>query len=102
MRNLNQEDNFPSAELPAGNPSHSIILPPAYPAYPATQEFEPEASSSVPLSHYIWILERHLWKMVAFVAVCMIVTFVVSARMSPIYEATAPIDVDMTAPSNVA
>src|ERR1700722_12925497 len=101
MRNLNQEDNFPLAEPPAGNPSHSIILPPAYPAYPATQEFEPEAFSSVPLSHYIWILERHLWKMVAFVAVCMIVTFVVSARMQPIYEATATVDVDMQQPTDV-
>jgi succinoglycan biosynthesis transport protein ExoP len=82
-------------------PKLNVAVPPAYPPYPSTQDFEPEASTSVPLSHYIWILQRHLWKMVAFVVVCMIATFVVSARLKPIYEATATINVDMQAPVQV-
>jgi capsular exopolysaccharide synthesis family protein len=64
------------------------------------QEFEPE-TPPVPLSHYLWILRRHLWKIVAFVAVCVLVTAVVSARLRPIYESTATIDIDRQAPSEV-
>ncbi|MBI4890239.1 MAG: polysaccharide biosynthesis tyrosine autokinase [Acidobacteria bacterium] len=49
---------------------------------------------SLPLSHYIWILRRHLWKMAAFVAVVLIATAVVSLRMTPVYESTATLYVD--------
>src|SRR5271156_2302034 len=93
-------DNTPNS-TDIALPKLNVSAPAAYPPYPSTQDFEPEASTSVPLSHYIWILQRHLWKMVAFVAVCMTVTFVVSARLKPIYEATATIDVDMQAPVEV-
>src|ERR1035438_1103769 len=64
------------------------------------QEFEPEAPS-VPLSHYLWVLRRHLWKIVAFVASCVLATAVVSARLQPIYESTATVDVDRQAPQEV-
>ena len=64
------------------------------------QEFEPDAPK-VPLSHYLWILRRHLWKIVAFVAACVLVTAILSARLQPIYESTATIDVDRQAPSEV-
>ena len=39
--------------------------------------------------------------MIAFVAVCVLVTAVVTARLQPIYESTATIDVDRQAPSEV-
>jgi succinoglycan biosynthesis transport protein ExoP len=85
----------PSTETPRGRatpaPSSSI---------PLMQDAESEAST-VPLSHYLWILRRHLWKMVAFVAVCVVATLVVSARLKPIYESTATIDVDLKAPLGV-
>ena len=71
-----------------------------YPPWPPQQEFEPEAPA-VPLSHYFWILRRHLWKMVAFVASCVLVTAVVSARLQPIYESTATVDIDRQAPQEV-
>ena len=71
-----------------------------YPAIPPSPEFEPEPPA-VPLSHYLWILRRHLWKMLAFVAACTLVTFIVSARLKPIYESTATMDVDVHAPSDV-
>ncbi len=71
-----------------------------YAPLPSTQDFEPE-TPAVPLSHYFWVLRRHLWKMVAFVVVCMLITFIVSARLKPIYESTATINVDPQAPSAV-
>ncbi len=64
------------------------------------QEFEPEAPA-VPLSHYLWILRRHLWKIVAFVAACVLATAIVSARLQPIYESTVTIDIDRQEPAEV-
>ena len=49
---------------------------------------------SLPLSHYLWILRRHFWKMAAFVTVMMIATAVVSLRLTPVYESTATLYVD--------
>lgn len=69
-------------------------------ASPAMQEFELE-SPSVPLAHYLWILRRHQWRIVAFVAACVLLTAVVSARLQPLYESTAAIDIDRQAPSEV-
>src|SRR5947209_16439695 len=64
--------------------------------------FDPEPqSSAVPLTHYLWILRRHLWKIAAFVVVSVIATFVVSSRLTRIYEATATVDVDRQAPSGI-
>jgi capsular exopolysaccharide synthesis family protein len=71
-----------------------------YPPIPLQQDFEPEAPS-VPLSHYLWVLRRHLWEMIAFVTTCVLVTAVVSARLQPIYESMATVDVDRQAPSEV-
>jgi len=71
-----------------------------YPPFLPQQEFETK-SPSVPLSHYLWVLRRHRWMMIAFVAVCVLVTAVVTARLQPIYESTATIDVDRQAPSEV-
>jgi capsular exopolysaccharide synthesis family protein len=83
-------------------PGQSSNLPAVayYPPIPQQQEFEPE-TPAVPLSHYLWILRRHLWKIVAFVATCVLVTAVVSARLQPIYESTATIDIDRQAPTGV-
>jgi polysaccharide biosynthesis transport protein len=85
--------------IPSGQ---SSILPATayYPPLPLSQEFEPE-TPSVPLSHYLWILRRQRWKIAAFVATCVLVTAVVSARLQPIYESTATVDVDRQAPSEV-
>jgi len=71
-----------------------------YPPFPPQQEFETR-TPSVPLSHYLWVLRRHRWKMIAFVAVCVLVTAVVTSRLQPIYESTATVDVDRQAPSEI-
>jgi capsular exopolysaccharide synthesis family protein len=83
-------------------PGQSNILPALayYPQIAPQQEFEPEAPS-VPLSHYLWILRRHRWRIVAFVATCVLATAIVSARLQPIYESTTTVDIDRQAPSEV-
>jgi succinoglycan biosynthesis transport protein ExoP len=80
-----------------GNPTPVAFY--ATPVLPQ-QEFKPEAPA-VPLSHYLWILRRHGWKIVAFVATCICATLIVSARQKPIYESTATVDVDRQAPSEI-
>ena len=63
-------------------------------------EYEPSAAA-VPLSHYLWILRRHGWRMLAFVAFTVIATLAVSLRLTPIYESTVTIDVDRHMPTGV-
>lgn len=63
-------------------------------------EYEPSAAA-VPLSHYLWILRRHGWRMLAFVAFVVIATLVISLRLTPIYESTVTIDVDRHMPTGV-
>jgi capsular exopolysaccharide synthesis family protein len=60
---------------------------------------EPE-EQAVPLSHYLWILKRHRWKILSFVVVGVAATIVVSSRITPVYESTATIDVDRQMPSD--
>lgn len=85
--------------FPPGQSQHLPVLAYHQPI-PQQQEFKAEAPR-VPLSHYLWILRRHRWKIVAFVSTCVLVTAVVSARLQPIYESTAIVDVDRQAPSEV-
>ncbi len=79
----------------------AALTVPAYYSPIAVQEETESGGPAVPLSHYVWILRRHIWKILAFVATCLLATFVVSARMQPIYESTATVDVDRQAPSEV-
>jgi len=80
-----------------GNPTPVAFY--ATPVLPQ-QELKPEAPA-VPLSHYLWILSRQAWRIVAFVATCIFATLIVSARLRPIYESTATVDVDRQAPSEI-
>src|SRR5689334_10475762 len=68
-----------------------------YPTYGYT-ETEPE-ESSIPLSHYLWILQRHKWRILAFILLAVFSTVAVSSRLTPIYESTATIDIDRQAPA---
>jgi capsular exopolysaccharide synthesis family protein len=63
-------------------------------------EPEPE-EASVPLSHYLYILRRHRWKIIAFVAACVIATLIISSRLTPIFESTATVDIDRRMPTGV-
>lgn len=90
--------------LPSPNSSSSV---PAIPEritvpQPAYTYAEPEAEEqTVPLSHYLWILKRRRWEILAFVLASVIATVVVSSRLTPIYEATATIDIDREIPANI-
>ena len=46
---------------------------------------------AVPLSHYLWILRRHRWKISGFIVACALATLIISMRLTPVYEATATI-----------
>lgn len=85
--------------LPPELPNNQTV--PAYYAPISVQQETAPAGLPVPLSHYLWILYRHLWKILAFVATCLLATFVVSARLQPIYQSTATVDVDRQGPSEV-
>jgi uncharacterized protein involved in exopolysaccharide biosynthesis len=59
------------------------------------------AEPAVPLSHYLFILRRHLGKMVTFVVAATLATLIVSYRLTPIYESTATVDIDRSSPSGI-
>ena len=83
--------------LPALRTVYTIPAP-----APAQPVFDPEPPPvAVPLGHYLWILRRHAWKIAAFVSLAVVAAFVVSSRITPVYEATATVDVDRQAPSGI-
>jgi capsular exopolysaccharide synthesis family protein len=61
--------------------------------YTVVPDPEP-AHAAVPLAHYLWILRRQRWRLASFLAVCTVSTLLVSLQMTPVYEATATIDID--------
>jgi capsular exopolysaccharide synthesis family protein len=63
-------------------------------------DFEPQAAH-IPLTHYLWILRRHLWAILSFVAAAVLGTLVVSLRLTPIFESTATVDIDRRMPTAV-
>lgn len=71
-----------------------------YPAAVIDADFEP-AATTVPLAHYLWILRRHCWKILGFVAAVVLSTLIVSLRLTPIYESTATVDIDRRMPTGV-
>ncbi len=56
---------------------------------------------ALPLSHYLWILRRHGWRIAAFVAASVVATLLVSLRIQPVFESTATVDIDRQTPSGV-
>ncbi len=63
-------------------------------------EFEPQ-TAHVPLTHYLWILRRHAWKIAAGVLLGTLAALIVSLRLTPIYESTTTIDIDRRMPTGV-
>jgi len=76
---------------------------PNQPVQPTWYGYDVESpdQSAVPLSHYLWILRRHRWKIISFVFGCVAATIIVSARLTPVYESTVTVDVDRQVPSAV-
>jgi capsular exopolysaccharide synthesis family protein len=84
-----------------GKPAAIVeVRRPALPLPAPPPEPEP-AEPAVPLSQYLWILKRHRWRILGAVAICVIGTAIVSARLTPVYEATATIDIDRSVPPGI-
>src|SRR5450755_1988332 len=75
-------------------PAPNQAVQPAWYGY----DVEPSERSTVPLAHYLWIFRRHRWKILSFVFGCVLATFLVSARLTPIYESIATVDIDRQMP----
>jgi capsular exopolysaccharide synthesis family protein len=71
-----------------------------YNAPPPSEEGE-SADGQTPLSHYLWILRRRKWPLLAFVVFAVAATVIVSNRLTPYYESTATLDVDRMLPTAV-
>ena len=57
------------------------------------------AEGVVPLSHYLWVVRKQAWKIGALVISSIILTFVISSRLQPVYESTSTISIDREAPN---
>ena len=77
-----QNRNLPA--LPFSNYGMTYYAP-----NPAPQESEPE-ETTVPFSHYLWILKRQRWKILAFVLTCVLATLVVAKRLTPSTNPSRP------------
>jgi capsular exopolysaccharide synthesis family protein len=69
-------------------------------APPSGWDADPE-EQSIPLSHYLWLLRRHRWKILSFIAISAIATLAASKRLTPMYESTVIVDVDRKMPTGV-
>ena len=61
---------------------------------------EPE-EAQLPLSHYVWLVRTHWIQMCAFVAFAVIATSMVTARLTPLYEAQSKLYLDRNAAKNL-
>src|ERR1039458_3515538 len=78
----------------------TFTIPPGYAPTRdvAADETEPQP---VPLADLLRTILRHKWKIAGMVAICTVSTFVVSKRLTPIYESTATVDVDLRMPAGI-
>lgn len=85
---------------PAGTPGQWPGAPCSSPAvwYGVDSDLVEPAT---PLSHYLWILRRRLWKILSFVVASVLAAWIVSSRITPVYESVASIDIDRRVPAGV-
>src|SRR5690242_21158123 len=91
---MNSQEHVPAVIEPVRLPAY--MAPPLY----QLPEEEPE-EARIPLSQYLWILWRFRWRILGFVAGVVIITWIISARLTPIYESTATVDIDRQSPPGV-
>src|SRR5262249_18994116 len=89
-------------QLPLVISDHYRSAYPPAPASPTASVLDNDVEEpTVPLSHYLWILRRHRWNILAFVGACVVSTLIVCFRLTPIYESTATIDIDRRMPTRI-
>jgi capsular exopolysaccharide synthesis family protein len=59
-----------------------------YPVRPAVEEI------AVPLTHYLWVLKRHGWRILGFVFLAVATALVYSLQVTPIFESTALLELE--------
>lgn len=91
----------------------SVIGEPQIPAVPPQILWGPPPSPPEPepsvvsnnnanqFGHYLWLLRRHRWRITGFVAMMTIATWTITKRITPVYEATATVDIDRHIPIGV-
>jgi polysaccharide biosynthesis transport protein len=84
-------------QLPAPN----LPVPADYYRVGPAWDSEPPEPPSVPLAHYLWIIKRHRWKIFSFIFAAVAATWIISSRITPVYESTAKIDIDRQMPTGV-
>lgn len=99
---------IPNQDLPAVMEVGRLppyAAPPLYSAYSAPYagpypDDEPD-ETKIPLSQYLWILKRYRFRIAGFVAAAVLATWIISARLTPIFESIATVDIDRQSPSGV-
>ncbi len=86
-------------DRPAADLLDSRRLPQYFEAQPYP-EFE-AARPTLSATHYLLVVYRQKWRILGFIAACLLATYLISSRLTPIYEATAKIDVDRRIPAGV-
>lgn len=89
--------------LPPQN-SPGAALTPTYQqesAAPLLLTADDASEAQLPLSHYFWLVRTHWIKMVVFIAFAVIATAMVTARLTPQYQATATLYLDRNAAKNL-
>jgi capsular exopolysaccharide synthesis family protein len=75
----------------------------ASPAPPVPASIAPsvEEAHTAPPGHYWWLIRSNGLGIAAVVVACLGVTWAITARITPIYEATATVDIDRQTPTGV-
>ncbi len=94
------EENRTLTIPPASAPAEVAVERHGTPYY-SSPDIPESDSSTTPLTHYLWLLNREKWKLLAFVAIIVAATVIVSSRMTPYYQSTATIDIDRMQPTGV-
>ncbi len=96
----NERNDF--SQLPAANTTGALTQIPAQElSSPLLINPEEPTDVQLPLSHYLWLVRTHWMKMAAFVAFAVIATAMVTARLTPLYEAKATLYLDRNAAKNI-
>ena len=92
MQNLSANEEQKNGLSLPGITNSAFTTPTAlYKGIPINGETE---DTPLPLSHYIRLLRRRLWKICGFVLVTVLGVLVISLNLTPVYESTATIDID--------
>jgi len=85
----------------ANHPLPQGADPEWWPALLASLSAQDPEEVRIPIWQYVWICKRHRWRILGFCAAAVILTVIVSARLTPIFESTTTVDVDREIPPGV-